>query len=312
MIRKDEFGQLANEFNGMVKRLAKVHEFLAEQSYHLGIAEMARGVLHNIGNAVTPLGVKLDTLKGELVKAPVQEIEMAAAELDNPSTPSDRRADLQNFLELAGIGLSDTVKSTTQGIYDALRHVNHIQRILVDQHRLSKAQGVVEKLEMSKLLSDAVRLVPEKILKSVDIKLDPNISQVCEIYSNRIVVEQVISNMIINAYESINENSQRSARGTINIHAFQHPEEGLPVMHLCIEDNGTGISEENIKKLFIYGFSTKNRGSGMGLHWCSNAIVALKGRIYAESKGADQGAVFHLLLPCGDEVTLKKELSNEH
>jgi two-component system, NtrC family, sensor kinase len=310
--RKDEFGQLSDEFNGMVERLAEARKALSEQSYHSGIAEMARGVLHNIGNAITPLGVKLNTLKDEFVKAPVEEMEMAVAELDNPSIDSDRRADLSKFMELAGMSLGDTVKVSKQGIHDALKHVDHIQRILADQHRVSRAQGAVEKLEISELISEAVNLIPESTRKYIDIKLDPNISQVGKIYSNRIALEQVIYNLLKNSQESINENKARSERGKININVVQHMEEGMPMVDLCIEDNGVGILEENFSKLFNYGFSTKGRGSGIGLHWCANTINALKGRLSAESKGNNLGAIFHVLLPYGDEVSHKKEIQGEH
>jgi two-component system, NtrC family, sensor kinase len=310
--RKDEFGQLSNEFNGMVERLAEARKALSEQSYHSGIAEMARGVLHNIGNAITPLGVKLHTLKDELVKAPVEEMEMAITELDNPSIDSDRRADLSKFMELAGMSLGDTIKTSKQGIHDAIRHVDHIQRILADQHRISRAQGVVERLKVSELITEAVNLIPESIRNSVDIKLDPNISQVGEIYSNRIALEQVINNLLKNALESINENTRRSARGAINISVLQRLEDDLPMLDLFIEDNGAGIPEENLGKLFNYGFSTKGRGSGIGLHWCANTINALKGRLSAESKGNNQGAVLHILLPYGNEVSGKKEMPNGH
>jgi two-component system, NtrC family, sensor kinase len=310
--RRDEFGQLSNEFNGMVERLAEARKALSEQSYHAGIAEMARGVLHNIGNAITPLGVKLNTLKDEFVKASVEEMEMATAELDDPSIAADRRADLSKFMELSGISLVDTIKTSKQGIHDALKHVDHIQRILADQHRISRSKGVVERLEMSKLISEVVDLIPDSVKKSVDIKFDSNTSQVYEIYSNRIALEQVINNLLKNSLESINENTSRSARGAISINVLQNQEADIPMLDICIEDNGVGIPEENFSKLFNYGFSTKGRGSGIGLHWCANTINALKGRLSAESKGNDKGAIFHILLPYGDVISDKKETSIEH
>jgi two-component system, NtrC family, sensor kinase len=310
--RRDEFGQLSHEFNGMVERLAEARKALSEQSYHSGIAEMARGVLHNIGNAITPLGVKLHTLKDEFVKAPIEEIEMAIAELGHPSIAPDRKADLTKFIELAGMSLVETIKASKQGIHDTLKHVDHIQRILADQHRISRSQGVVERLEMSKLISEVVDLIPDSVKKSVDIKFDSNTSQVSEIYSNRIAIEQVVNNLLKNSLESINENTRRSARGAISIRVLQHQEDGIPMLDICIEDNGVGIPEENLRKLFNYGFSTKGRGSGIGLHWCANTINALKGRLSVESKGSDKGSIFHILLPYGDEISDKKETSIEH
>jgi two-component system NtrC family sensor kinase len=82
---------------------------------------------------------------------------------------------------------------------------------------------------------------------------------------------------------------------------------GVPMAHLFIEDNGGGIPEEKLPKIFERGFSSKNRGSGLGLHWSANTITALKGRIYAESKGEGQGAIFHILLPLAETDTERQE-----
>ncbi len=71
MHRTDEIGTLAREFDIMVERLAATRQQLVEQSYQSGIAEMARGALHNIGNAITPIGVKLINLRRELKQAPL-------------------------------------------------------------------------------------------------------------------------------------------------------------------------------------------------------------------------------------------------
>ena len=64
--------------------------------------------------------------------------------------------------------------------------------------------------------------------------------------------------------------------------------------------NGTGIAMEQMPHLFERGFSTKTRGSGIGLHWCANTVSAMGGRIYATSPGIGQGACLHLLLPLAD------------
>src|SRR5450432_3328084 len=62
----DEFGLLADEFDGMVERLASTRKELVDQSFEAGFAEMSKGVLHNLGNALTPLGVRLDALSRRL------------------------------------------------------------------------------------------------------------------------------------------------------------------------------------------------------------------------------------------------------
>jgi sensor histidine kinase regulating citrate/malate metabolism len=52
------------------------------------------------------------------------------------------------------------------------------------------------------------------------------------------------------------------------------------------------------EKIFQRGFSSKEGNmSGLGLHWCANAVAGMGGRIQAESDGPGHGAEFHVLLP---------------
>src|SRR6202042_687695 len=52
----DEIGRLAHEFDRMVARGEQSRHQLGDQSFHAGFAELAKGVLHNLGNTMTPLG----------------------------------------------------------------------------------------------------------------------------------------------------------------------------------------------------------------------------------------------------------------
>jgi two-component system, NtrC family, sensor kinase len=294
--RKDELGKLAEEFNKMVARLAEAREMLAQQSYSSGIAEMASGVLHNIGNAITPLGVKLSIIRSELQQAPAAEMEMAVAELAEPATPAERRTDLSQFLELAGIELASLVKQTVGNLEQISSQVDHVQMILADQHNFSRNQRLTSPLELSSLVTKTVNLLSEELRKNISLELDGSLNKVGKVQASQIALQQVLSNLLINAAESIHSTGNRMA-GRISIRASEELMDNIPMVHLCIEDNGQGIPGEKITKIFERGFSTKSRGSGLGLHWSANTVSSLKGMVYAESEGEGRGAVFHLLLP---------------
>ena len=72
---------LAREFDRMVERVAESRRQLVDQSFQAGFAELAKGVLHNLGNAMTPLGVRLSKLGDRLRDAPAADVELALAEL---------------------------------------------------------------------------------------------------------------------------------------------------------------------------------------------------------------------------------------
>jgi two-component system NtrC family sensor kinase len=301
--RKDELGVLANELNTMVERLAETRQRLLDQSFKSGVAEMASGVLHNIGNAITPLGVKLTTLRRDLQQAPLAEIDLASAELADPATTPDRRAALDQFVELAARELADIVRKTLEEIDTVRGQVDHVQLILADQQRFSRAERVIEPLALHRVVEESVRLLPEPLRRFATLEIDPELAQVGRVRAARVALQQVIGNLLINAAESVRESGQQADTGRIRVHCIQDPTGAPGQVHLCFEDNGIGIATENLARLFERGFSTKARGSGMGLHWSANTASALGGRLYAESAGPGRGACLHLLLPLADTAT---------
>lgn len=306
MKRTDEIGTLAKEFDIMVDRLAETRIRLLDQSYKSGIAEMASGALHNIGNAITPIGVKLINLRRELKQAPVLELAMAGAELADPATPADRKADLAQFSELAGGEFAAMVSRAVDELEAIRSQVDVVQMILSDQQRFSRAERVMESLELSRLLNETVRLLPEELTKSVQIDIDDGLSEIGKVRVARIALQQILTNLFINAAESIHASEQKR-QGLIRVFCVNTDTDPPGLAHICFADNGTGISAEQLPHLFERGFSTKSRGSGIGLHWCANTVAAMGGRIYAESSETGRGACLHLLLPPAERIPAKLE-----
>ena len=100
--RGDEIGVLAREFDRMVERVAESRTQLVDQSYQAGFAELAKGVLHNLGNAMTPIGVRLAKLAERLREyARARMRAQAAAELQRAATTASAVATCDEFLRLA-------------------------------------------------------------------------------------------------------------------------------------------------------------------------------------------------------------------
>ena len=64
-----------------------------------------------------------------------------------------------------------------------------------------------------------------------------------------------------------------------------------------VEDNGIGIAQENLQRIFQHGFTTRKDGHGFGLHSGALAARNLDGQVTAQSDGLDRGARFTLTLP---------------
>jgi signal transduction histidine kinase len=295
--RRDELGLLAREFDRMVERLAEARRQLVEHSYRSGVAEMASGVLHNIGNALTPLGVKLSNLRAALSRAPVQEVGLAAAELSEPGSDTERRADLQAFVALSGQELADLVRRAEQDLGEVQANLDHIQQILADQHRFSRAERAIEPVLLAPLVQESVGLLPDDLKTVARVELAPELERVGPARAARVALQQVVSNLLINAAEAILAAGDRPLPGLVRVTAGESLVDGRPMVHLRFTDDGVGIPAEDLSRVFQRGFSTKARGSGTGLHWSANTIQTLGGRLFAESDGPGRGASFHLLLP---------------
>ncbi len=69
------------------------------------------------------------------------------------------------------------------------------------------------------------------------------------------------------------------------------------IAQIRIIDNGIGIERENLEKIFAYGYTTKEKGHGYGLHGCANNAMEMGGSLTVSSEGAGAGATFNLVLP---------------
>jgi C4-dicarboxylate-specific signal transduction histidine kinase len=223
-------------------------------------------------------------------------MDLAAGELADPATDPGRRADVQDFVALAGRELAQLVRRTSREVDGIQEQVSHVQLILADQQRFSRAERVIESVALPRLLEETVRLLPEALRDGVRVEVDPEVHQTPPVRTSRVALQQVLTNLLINAAEAVAE-AGRPGPGLVRVSAQEEVRDETPVVHLRFADDGAGIAPEHLPRIFESGFSTKGRGSGMGLHWCANTVVALGGRLYAESDGPGRGACLNLLLP---------------
>ena len=109
---------------------------------------------------------------------------------------------------------------------------------------------------------------------------------------------QIIVNLVTNAKESLIEDTENKNKQVI-VSLKKNLEDNKIV--LSIKDNGSGIREEDLTKIFSFGYTTKEGGHGYGLHSAGLTAQELGGALHAESEGPGKGAVFTLTLPGGPD-----------
>ena len=295
--RLDEIGVLAREFDRMVDKLEDARRRLVDQSFEAGAAQVASGVLHNIGNAMTPLSVSVATLQERLRAAPAGEVEMVIAEIEASSGDPARRADLEQFLRLVSRELAGTVAQAADEVAAITRQAQVIQAALAQQLHASRGGPVVETVELTALVEQSLDMIPPALLQRLSIDIDGSLVAAGALPLPRITLQQVFQNVVQNAAEAVREPGRERGRLSVSC-IVEAATDGVEWLELRFEDDGVGIRHADLPRIFEKGFSTKSRETnhGIGLHWCANALNALGGRLEATS-GAAGGSTFIVRLP---------------
>lgn len=297
----DEIGELAQQFNKLTGEVHDARQALLDQSFKAGKADTAAEVLHNIRNAMTPMINGLDRLGRSMNVARKLRVKDALVELENGSGDAERRSSLLKYLG-AGFEHVESVNGEALRELDIVAaQARQIEAILADQERFANVAPISENLRIADVVAEASHVIPKNAEPPVKVVADASLSE-RYVYAHRIGLLQVLGNLILNAFESIQR--QQPEHGEIEISARETSLDNKSLISVTVRDNGAGFDDDIGKRIFQRGFSSKSKDTarGLGLHWCANAAAGMGGRIIAESAGAGQGAEFHLLLPPTREI----------
>ena len=294
--RNDEIGALVRQFDDLTGEVHDARQALLDQSFKAGKADTAAEVLHNIRNAMTPMINGLERIGKAFRATGKLRVEEAVEQLGDASTPEDRRAKLLQYIDASFKHVADIGDDADEDLRIATVQARQIEGILADQEKFANVVPIAENLKMDDVVGEAVHVIPKRAQSGVDVDMPATLGSYM-VEAHRIGLLQVLSNLILNAYESIQRRQEPD--GQIHFEVAPATLEDKDMVCLTIRDNGAGFDEETGDRIFQRGFTSKTEGetTGLGLHWCANAVAGMGGRIRAESKGLGKGAEFHVLLP---------------
>ncbi|HTV97997.1 MAG TPA: CHASE4 domain-containing protein [Steroidobacteraceae bacterium] len=294
---RDEIGRLAQEFDGMVSRVEQSRRELVDRSFQAGFAELAKGVLHNLGNAMTPLAVRVAKLKDRLREAPAHDLQMACAELRDATPGSERYRDLKEFVYLGCRESAAALEESRADLEVIQRQATIVQTALNELMQSTRNEHVIETVRLQELVAQTLEIVPDSCRQRLLVDADESLKRIGAVRVARTVLRLVLQNLIINAADAVRDAGRD--RGVLCVGAEIVREDDCEQLHLHCKDDGVGIARDDLERVFDRGFSTKSKDTnyGIGLHWCANAIAALGGRIWAASEGPGLGASLHLMVP---------------
>jgi len=278
--------------------LQEAQRRLIELSRLSGMAEVATGVLHNVGNVLNSINVSASLFSDRLQASRVEQLRGLSQILkENQSSIGDFLTnDLRGQRVLPYLAkLSDHLvrERDEMGIEleDLLQHVGHVKEIVAMQQTYARASGVLEKLDAQSLIDDALSIMRAGMDRH-RIDLTKIVETVPLITTDRHKVLQILLNLLRNAKDAVKASDCSPRQIVIRLDTS-----GDARVRYQVTDNGVGIAPENLARIFSHGFTTKKNGHGFGLHSGALAAGQLGGSLNVESEGLGHGATFTLELP---------------
>ena len=176
--------------------------------------------------------------------------------------------------------LGEILERATEQAHRAGRIIWHLRDFL------SKEDDHKEPVDIDQVIKDVIDFIKPE-LKNGHVKLEHHSgTRGCKVMANRVQIEQVLVNLVINSLEAIKDS--KTSTGNIAIRTRQLPDNEIET---TVTDNGPGIDADMVGKLFNPFQTSKPSGMGMGLSISRSIIEAHDGKLWADEQHRD-GALF--------------------
>ena len=190
---------------------------------------------------------------------------------------------------------SENLQDVREALSDILNGAERVNSIIVRMRALvKKAPPEMAQLNFRDVVIDVLTLVHHELTRRhVEIELELS-RELPPILADRVQVQQVLLNLLMNGAEAMNEVPEGSRK--IWIRAAPCEQNGSPAVLASIQDSGSGLNQVEVDRLFEAFYTTKSHGLGMGLAISRSIIEAHGGRLWlASARGP--GATFQFVLP---------------
>jgi signal transduction histidine kinase len=296
-IANDELSGEVAERRKAERQLEDAHRELMAAARRAGMAEIASGVLHNVGNVLNSVNVSANLVAEHLRSSKGSQL-MSLATLLNEQGANvgeflkndERGKRVPELLSLIARNVQEHDASLLEEVNSLTANVEHIKTIVSTQQSYTRAGGLVEPTDVAALLDDAVRLNSASFERH-KIQVVREYADLPPVLLDRQRLLQIVINLVKNAKEALVE--QQSERRVMTLRTRAECDRLL----IEVSDSGAGIKKEDLTRIFTHGFTTKSGGHGFGLHSSANAAAEMDGSLTASSDGPMRGATFRLNLP---------------
>ncbi|MBZ0277359.1 MAG: GAF domain-containing sensor histidine kinase, partial [Anaerolineae bacterium] len=237
-------------------------------------------------------------------------VSFVAHELKTPMTS------IKGFTDLLLGGITGSLNEQQKNFLGTIRsNIDRMNTLVSDLNDVTKLQGDKLHMEFSAIdfrnvITEALRPLTRQIEdkgQTLDIDFPADLPLILA-DQNRLI--QVLTNMVSNAYKYTPPDGIIRIKGEVTEQALDGKNakgQPVPVLHISVQDNGIGMSEEDLMRLFTPYFRSENPlareqpGTGLGMTITQGIVQRHGGKIWVESV-IDQGTTFHFTIPLADKA----------
>jgi len=276
-------------------KLEQLQKVALANAHHAGMAEIATGVLHNVGNVLTSVTVSCGELERGVRESKVHSLVKVGALLDRHRddlvaflTEDDKGKTLAEYIAVLARTLESENERTTAELSRLRSRVGLISDVVADQQTYATGKFLIEPVDLAQLVDDVLHLrAPMLAAAGIRITRQFHPGPAVPVHKTKLI--HVLINLIKNAEEALAGTA--AAERSIAI-AIDADADGRSFV--TVRDTGEGIAADHLARVFAHGFTTKPTGHGFGLHTCANSMAEMGGEITAASPGRGLGASFTL------------------
>jgi signal transduction histidine kinase len=279
------------------QKIEAINRELREASRQAGMAEVATGVLHNVGNVLNSVNVAAGVLSDRLNNSKSSGVSKLSKLLTEQNdlgsflADDERGRQIPAYLQKLAEHLEKEQTDMRKELHELVMNVEHIKEIVATQQNYARVLGVSEVVDLSEVMEDAIKIHGGSYERHA-IKLIRQYDKLPQMSLDKHKVMQILINFLSNAKYACDAGEKREKMVAVRLKLV-----GQDRVRMEVADNGIGIAPENITRIFSQGFTTRKGGHGFGLHSGALAAKDLSGTISAESPGVGHGATFILEIP---------------
>lgn len=290
------------------------HQLLLPDGSVRSVHVVARAVRDESGN-VEFIGAIMDVSEAKRAEQKLRQLQAELAHITRVTTLGELTASIAHEVNQPITGVVTNAEAALRWLRLEPPNLNEVReilgRIVKDGGRaadvIQRIRGLIKKahprmvrLDINEVILDVIALTQSELLKhNVTLKTDLTASWPL-IEGDRIQLQQVILNLILNAVEAMSD-----VEGTRELHISTKRQAPNSVL-VTVRDSGPGLDPRSADHLFEAFYTTKPSGLGMGLSICRSIIEAHGGRIWVTAN-EPRGAVFQFALTPDRDDTFAAE-----